>query len=71
MAPRVGRRYIVGPADRPYVEGDPAFNVHTVVDDSTVEGCVTVENAAGHKFPVPATLVDDICEPAKSAEPRP
>jgi hypothetical protein len=41
MATRVGRRYIVGPADRPYVEGDPAFKVHTVVDDdSTVEGCV-------------------------------
>jgi hypothetical protein len=64
MATRVGRRYIVGPADRPYVESDPAFNVHTVVaDDSTVPGCVTVENAAGQKFPVPAALVDDICVP--------
>jgi hypothetical protein len=64
MATRVGRRYIVGPADRPYVEGDPAFSVHTVIDDhSKVEGCVTVENPAGQRFPVPAALVDDICVP--------
>jgi len=54
---------------RLYVEGDPAFNVHNVVDDdSTVEGCVTVENAADKRFPVPATLVDDICEPVKKAQ---
>ena len=56
MATRVGTRYITGPADRPYLEGDPAFHIHEVVDDdSPVQGCVTVKNGGGQTFPVPAS----------------
>lgn len=62
---RVGRWYATGPADRLFVPDDPAFAVHRVVsDDATVSGCVTVENPAGQRFPVPIDLVDDIAAPA-------
>ena len=58
---RVGMWYATGPADRPYVEGDPAWNVHRVVsDESGYADCVLVENAGGSKFPVLASLIDEI-----------
>lgn len=62
MASRVGKYYIVGPADRSYRKGDPDFSLHTVIsDESGIPGCVLVENPAGQRFPVPAMLVDQIC----------
>ncbi len=61
---RVGRWYATGPEDRPFAPDDPAFHVHRVVADGPVPGCVTVENAAGQRFPVPVSLVDAITAPA-------
>jgi len=62
---RVGRWYATMPEDRPVTPDDPAFHVYRVVaDDAGVPGCVTVENAAGQRFPVPVSLVDAIVAPA-------
>jgi len=62
---RVGRWYATGPGDRPFTPDDPAFHVYRVVaDDAAVLGCVTVENAAGQRFPAPINLVDAIAAPA-------
>ncbi len=65
-ATRVGLWYAEGPGDRPFVAGDPAFAIFRVVaDDAEAPGCVTVENAAGQRFPVPIPLVDAISAPTK------
>lgn len=65
-ATRVGRWYASGPEDRSFVAGDPAFSVLRVVSDNAeVPGCVTVENAAGQRFPVSASLIDAIAAPAE------
>ena len=65
-ATRVGRWYAEGPEHRPFVAGDPAFAILRVVsDDAAVPGCVTVENAAGQRFPVPIPLLDAIAAPAE------
>ncbi len=66
VATRVGRWYASGPEDRPFVAGDPAFSILRVVsDDAAAPGCVTVENAADQRFPVPIPLVDEITAPAE------
>ncbi len=66
VATRVGRWYASGPEDRPFVAGDPAFSILRVVsDDAEAQGCVTVENAAGQRFPVSASLIDAIAAPAE------
>ena len=65
-ATQVGRWYAEGPADRPFITGDPAFSILRVVSDNAeVPGCVTVENAAGQRFPVPASLIDEIAAPTR------
>ena len=65
-ATRVGRWYAEGPENRSFVAGDPAFAIFRVVsDDAKVPGCVTVENAAGQRFPVPIPLLDAIAAPAE------
>ncbi len=67
-ATRVGHWYATGPEDRPFVAGDPAFSMLRVVaDDAEAPGCVTVENAAGQRFPVPIPLIDAIA--ASTAQP--
>ena len=61
-----GLWYAEGPGDRPSVASDPAFSILRVVsDDAEVLGCVTVENAAGQRFPVPIPLVDAIAAPTR------
>jgi hypothetical protein len=51
---RVGYWYATGPADKEYSAGDPDFNLHTVVSDtSQFVAHVTVENAGKQRFPVP------------------
>lgn len=64
---RIGRWYATGPDDRPFAPDDPAFHVYRVVADGPVPGCVTVENAAGQRFPVPVSLVDAIVAPSRRA----
>ncbi len=74
---RVGLCYVQGPANRPYRPGDRAFNVYRVVQDEAAVPVrplcgltVTVENAAGQRFPVPACLIDRIvgpCPPTASS----
>ena len=65
-ATRVGLWYEEGAEDRRFVAGDPAFSILRVVsDDAAVPGCVTVENAAGRRFPVPIPLLDAITAPAE------
>ena len=65
-ATRVGRWYAMGPEDRSFVAGDPAFCILRVVsDDAAAPGCVTVENAAGQRFPLPIPLLDAIAVPAE------
>ena len=64
---RVGLCYVTGPAYRPYRPGDRDSNVHRVIsDEAVVAGCVTVENEAGQRFPVPASLVDQIAGPGET-----
>ena len=66
VATRIGRWYASGPEDRTFVAGDPAFSILRVVsDDAEAPGCVTVENAAGQRFPVSASLIDAITAPAE------
>jgi len=61
---RVGYWYATGPADKQYTLGDPDFNLHTVVSDtSQFVAHVTVENAAAQRFPVPCSLIDEIAAP--------
>ncbi len=61
---RVGCWYTSGPADQEYYPGHPDFNLHTVVaDESTLPGCVLVENGAGQRFPVHKDLIDQIAAP--------
>lgn len=61
---RVGHWYASGPSDKQYSPGDPAFNLHTVVSDtSEFADHVTVENAAGQQFPVALSLIDSIASP--------
>jgi hypothetical protein len=61
---RAGYWYATGPAAKEYTPGDPAFNLHTVVSDkSQFLAQVTVENAAGQRFPVPCSLIDEIAAP--------
>ena len=65
-ATRVGRWYAEGPEHCSFVAGDPAFSILRVVsDDAEAPGCVTVENAGGQRFPVPASLIDAIAAPAE------
>ena len=65
-ATRVGLWYASGPEDRSFVAGDPAFSILRVVSDvAEAPGCITVENAAGQRFPVPASLIDAIAAPAE------
>jgi hypothetical protein len=79
MATRVGLRYIVAPcrtalyrraADHLTFERDSSFDVHTLVDDHTsVDGCVTVENSAGHWiacYVAPASRRVSVLGPPKS-----
>ena len=69
-ATRVGRWYAEGPQGRSFVAGDPAFSIFRVVsDDAAVPGCVTVENAAGQRFPLPIPLLDAIAAPAEQPDP--
>ena len=69
-ATRVGHWYAMGPEDRTFVAGDPAFCILRVVsDDAAAPGCVTVENAAGQRFPVPIPLIDAIAAPAEQPAP--
>ena len=69
-ATRVGRWYAEGPEDRRFVADDPAFSILRVVsDDAAVPGCVTVENAAGQRFPLPIPLLDAIAAPAEQPDP--
>ena len=61
---RVGYWYATGPADNQYTPGDPDFNLHTVVSDtSQFVAQVTVENAGKERFPVPCSLIDEIAAP--------
>ena len=63
---QVGHWYAEGPADRPFLAGDPAFSIFRVVaDDAEVPGCVTVENNKGRRFPMPTSLVDAIAAPTR------
>ena len=60
----MGYWYARGPADKEYSAGDPAVNLLTVVSDkSQFVAHVTVENAAGQRFPVPCSLIDEIATP--------
>ena len=69
MTTRVGWWYATGPADEEYCAGHPAFNLHTVVsDESSIPGCVTVENSAGQQFPVANILIDQIASPPDRVE---
>jgi hypothetical protein len=61
---RVGYWYATGPADKQYTSGDPDFNLHTVISDtSQFVAHVTVENAGEQRFPVPCSLIDEIAAP--------
>ena len=61
---RVGHWYATGPADKQYTPGDPEFNLHFVVSDtSQFVAHVTVENAGKQRFPVPCSLIDEIAAP--------
>ena len=61
---RVGYWYATGPADKQYTPGDPDFNLHTVVSDtSQFAAHVTVEPAGKQRFPVPCSLIDEIATP--------
>ena len=61
---RVGYWYATGPADKQYTLGDPDFNLHTVISDtSQFVAHVTVENAAAQQFPVPLSLIETIAAP--------
>ena len=61
---RVGYWYATGPADKLYTPGDPDFNLHIVVSDtSQFVAHVTVENAGKQRFPVPCSLIDEIAAP--------
>jgi hypothetical protein len=52
------------PSRQPVHAGDPAFNLHTVVSDtSQFVAHVTVENAGKQRFPVPCSLIDEIAAP--------
>lgn len=63
---RLGHWYAEGPGDRPFVAGDPAFSIFRVVsDDAAVPGCVMVKNAAGQRFPVPASLIGEMAAPTR------
>lgn len=67
MKSRVGMWYPTGPADKEFAAGDPEWNVHTVVSDqSDFPHHVTVENAAGERFPVATLLIDKIAKPAST-----
>jgi hypothetical protein len=60
---RVGYWYATGPADKQYTSGDPDFNLHTVISDtSQFVAHATVENT-GLQFPVPCSLIDEIASP--------
>jgi len=64
---RVGYWYATGPADKQYTSGDPEFNLHTVISDtSQFVAHVTVENAGEQRFPVPCSLIDEIAAQARS-----
>ena len=67
MKSRVGMWYATGPVDKEFTAGDPDWNVHTVVSDqSEFLHHVTVENAAGQRFPVAVSLINKIAEPAST-----
>jgi len=60
----VGYWYATGPTGKQYTPGDPDFNLHTVVSDtSQFVAHGTVENAAGQQFPVPLSLIETIAAP--------
>src|ERR1035437_1796592 len=61
---RVGYCYATGPAGKRYTPGDPDFNLHIVVSDtSQFVAHGTVENAGKQRFPVPCSLIDEIAAP--------
>jgi hypothetical protein len=63
-ASRVGFWYATGPAEKQCRPGDAAFSLHTVVSDkSEFADHVTVENAAGQRFPVALSLIEAIASP--------
>ena len=69
---RVGYWYATGPADKQYTSGDPDFNLHTVISDtSQFVAHVTVENAGEQRFPVPCSLIDEIAAPQARSTPQP
>ena len=54
---RVGYWYATGPADKQYTPGDPDFNLHTVISDtSQFVAHVTVENAGRPAVPGPMLI---------------
>ena len=54
---RVGYWYATGPADKQYTSGDPDFNLHIVVSDtSQFVAHVTVENAWQAAVPGPMLI---------------
>ena len=60
----LGYWYATGPADKQYTPGDPDFNLHTVISDtSQFVAHVTVENAGKQRFPIPCSLIDEIAAP--------
>ena len=70
MTTRVGWWYATGPTYQEYDLGHPSFSLHTVVsDESSIPGCVAVENSAGQQFPVANILIDQIAGPPNRDEP--
>lgn len=59
--PRVGMWYAAGTPEQSLTPRNVEWRVHRVVsDESDVKGSVTVESPDGQKFPVPATLIDQM-----------
>jgi hypothetical protein len=60
----VGWWYATGPAGKEFSPADPSFNIHRVVSDTAdLEGCVTVENAGGDRFPLERLSLKRIARP--------
>lgn len=68
MKSYIGWWYATGPADQEFSPSNPAFNIHTVISDtSDVKSAVTVENAGGQRFPLELSLVERIALPPQSS----
>lgn len=67
----VGWWYASGPADREFSPDDPAFTILRVVSDtSEVPGAVTIQNAAGQRFPLERSLLRKIASPPDALKRR-